>query len=68
MEHFHTNFFKFSKILPPSSKKSIITGVVFKSNFQSLTELIGKGAKVYEIKLVSLDITSNIFLWWCNKH
>jgi hypothetical protein len=48
------------KILPPSLKESI-SRVVLNQSFQTLTEFIGKSIKIYDIKLVSLDISYNIF-------
>jgi hypothetical protein len=43
-------------LLPPSLKESI-SRVVLSQTFQTLTEFIGKSIKIYDIKLLSLDVS-----------
>jgi hypothetical protein len=52
--------YQISHILPPSLKESI-SRVVLSQSFQILTDFIGKSIKIYNIKLVSLDVSYNIF-------
>jgi hypothetical protein len=45
----------------PLSRKESISRVVRSQTFQTLTEFIEKIIKIYDIKLVSLDVPYNIF-------